>query len=102
MAIEIDVYWAAFAGVDPAQVIERLSGRVPLIHCKDLEVIRDSDDVARAFYAPVGEGNLDWNRILQASEVADTRAWVVEQDECRRDAFDCLRSSFEFLNVRRP
>lgn len=102
LAIEIDVYWAAFAGADPTRVIERLSGRVPLIHCKDLEMIRDGGDAARPFYAPVGEGNLDWGRILLASQVAGTSAWVVEQDECRRDPFDCLRSSFEFLSTQSP
>ena len=100
LAIEIDVYWAAFAGVDPAGLIERLPGRVPLLHCKDLEMVRDEEAGARPFYAPVGEGNLDWERILAASYAAGTQAWVVEQDECRRDPFDCLRSSFEFLHAR--
>ena len=60
LALEIDVYWAAFAGVDPAGLIERLPGRVPLLHCKDLEMVRDDEAGARPFYAPVGEGNLDW------------------------------------------
>ncbi len=102
LALEIDVYWAAFAGVDPAGLIERLPGRVPLLHCKDLEMIRDDEAGARPFYAPVGEGNLDWERILAASYAAGTHAWVVEQDECLRDPFDCLRSSFKFLHARVP
>ncbi len=102
LALEIDVYWAAFAGVDPAGLIERLPGRVPLLHCKDLEMIRDQEAGARPFYAPVGEGNLDWERILAASVAAGTEAWVVEQDDCLRDPFDCLRSSFEFLRARVP
>ena len=100
LSLEIDVYWAAFAGVDPASLIERLPGRVPLLHCKDLEMIRDDEAGARPFYAPVGEGNLDWERILAASHAAGTEAWVVEQDDCLRDPFDCLRSSFEFLQTR--
>ena len=102
LALEIDVYWAAFAGVDPAGLIERLPGRVPLLHCKDLEMIRDQEAGVRPFYAPVGEGNLDWERILAASLAAGTEAWVVEQDDCLRDPFDCLRSSFEFLRERVP
>lgn len=102
LAIEVDLYWAAFAGVDPARLIGRLHGRVPLIHCKDLEMIREGEDTARPFFAPVGEGNLDWDPILQASEEAGTQAWIVEQDQCRRDAFDCLQSSFAFLRSRAP
>ena len=102
LALEIDVYWAAFGGVDPAGLIERLSGRVPLLHCKDLEMVRDDEAGARPFFAPVGEGNLDWDRILAASHAAGTEAWIVEQDQCLRDPFDCLQSSFEFLQPRVP
>ena len=103
LALEIDVYWAAFAGVDPAGLIERLPGRVPLLHCKDLEMIRD-DEVRRAAVLCAGGrgqpglGAHSW----RVSHAAGTESWVVEQDQCLRDPFDCLRSSFEFLHARVP
>ena len=50
--------------------------------------------------AAVGEGNLAWDRILPACEAAGVEWYAVEQDVCRRDPFDCLRSSFEFLTAR--
>ena len=100
LAIEIDVYWAAFAGINPEHLIQRLPGRQPLLHCKDLEIVCDDGLPARPVDAPVGEGNLNWTRILEASGAAGTGVWVVEQDECRRDPFDCLRSSYNFLSCR--
>lgn len=39
--LEIDVYWAAHAGVNPVRLFERLKGRVPLIHAKDKEVVKE-------------------------------------------------------------
>ena len=92
LCLEIDVYWAAHAGLNPERLIERCVGRVPVIHVKDKEMA-GSD----AIMAPVGEGNLDWPHLLPACAAAGVEWYAVEQDECRRDPFDCLRSSFEFL-----
>ena len=36
MNFEIDVLWAKAGGVDPAALIEKLAGRVPLTHLKDM------------------------------------------------------------------
>jgi sugar phosphate isomerase/epimerase len=48
--------------------------------------------------APVGEGNLNWDGILPALDKAGTKWFIVEQDDCRRDPFDCLASSFDYLS----
>ncbi len=92
--LEIDVYWAAHAGLNPERLIERCRGRVPVIHIKDKEMIG-----SEAVMAPVGEGNLDWPHLLPACAAAGVEWYAVEQDERRRDPFDCLRSSFEFLSA---
>lgn len=90
--LEIDVYWAAHAGLNPERLIERCRGRVPIIHVKDKEMVGNE-----AVMAPVGEGNLDWPHLIPACAKAGVEWYAVEQDDCRRDPFDCLRSSFEFL-----
>ncbi|MGH7143904.1 MAG: sugar phosphate isomerase/epimerase family protein [Planctomycetota bacterium] len=96
LSMEVDVYWVAHGGANPAKVLEELKGRVPVIHLKDKEVVNREPG-----YAPVGEGNLDWPTILKAGRKAGVKWYCVEQDTCRRDAFDCLRSSFEFLKDRK-
>lgn len=93
--MEIDTYWVLHAGYDPANMLARLAGRVPMIHVKDREVAEEGPVMA-----PVGEGLLDWDRILPAAQRAGTEWLIVEQDTCRRDPFDCLTSSFEFLKDR--
>ena len=94
--LEVDVYWVAHAGLNPERIIERGHGRLSVIHFKDKEVVDPDGPVIAA----VGEGNLDWDHLIPACEAGGVEWYAVEQDICRRDPFDCLRSSFEFLAAR--
>ena len=83
------------------ELLARASGRTPCLHVKDSQVIADSDQrFPQPVFAPVGEGLLNWNEIITAGKNAGVEYWIVEQDICRRDPFDCLRSSFQFLSAR--
>jgi sugar phosphate isomerase/epimerase len=93
LMLELDLYWVEHAGLHCERVLERCHGRVPVIHLKDKEVIEKEGPVM----APIGEGNMDWPHIVPACNAAGVRWFAVEQDTCRRDPFDCLKSSFEYL-----
>jgi len=93
LMIEMDVYWVEHAGFNPIRIIEQLHGRLPVIHIKDKEVAEGGPVMA-----PIGEGNLDWPNLIPALNAAGTQWYAVEQDVCRRDPFDCLKSSFDFLS----
>lgn len=71
---ELDVYWAQYAGVDPASLLRRLARRVPLLHAKDLAAGETRAPVA------VGEGTLPWTEILKASAEAEVEWYIVEVD----------------------
>ncbi len=90
--LEVDVYWAWHGGVDPSDLLRRCRGRVPVIHLKDKEVVGGKPEIGA-----IGEGNLPWDTILKACEDSGVEWYCIEQDTCRRDPFDCLRSSFEYL-----
>lgn len=92
LQLEVDLYWIQHAGVDPVAMLRRCAGRVDVIHVKDKQVIAN-----KPTFAAVGEGNLDWDRILPACREAGVQWYLVEQDTCERDPFDCLASSFRFL-----
>ncbi len=93
LMMELDLYWVQNAGVNPIRIVERCHGRLPFIHLKDKEV----DATDGPVMAPIGEGNLDWAHIIPACEEAGVEWYGIEQDTCRRDPFDCLKSSFDFL-----
>jgi sugar phosphate isomerase/epimerase len=93
LELEIDTYWAVHAGVDPVGLLRKCMGRAAMIHLKDREVLPGVGPVM----APVGEGNLDWPALVSLCRDLGTEGYIVEQDDCRRDPFDCLRSSFVYL-----
>ncbi len=92
LQLEVDTYWVQQGGFDPAGVLARGAGRIPVIHVKDAA----PDGAMKA----VGEGVLDWDSILAAGEAGGTQWYIVEQDVCDRDPYDCLASSFRFLTGR--
>jgi sugar phosphate isomerase/epimerase len=71
---ELDVYWASVAGFDPAELIERYAGRIPLLHVKE----RAAGEPPR--FGIIGEGVLDWGRVLGAAEQAGVEWYIVEHD----------------------
>jgi sugar phosphate isomerase/epimerase len=89
---ELDTYWLQYGGANPVEWILRLKNRVPLVHLKDMAVVG-----GKTVMAEVGEGNLDWARILHACRTAGTEWLVVEQDECLRDPMESLAISFSNL-----
>jgi sugar phosphate isomerase/epimerase len=71
---ELDVYWVQHGHADPVAWINKLSGRVPLLHIKDM-VKNDT----RGF-AEVGTGTVDFKAILKAAPAAGVKYLIVEQD----------------------
>jgi sugar phosphate isomerase/epimerase len=91
---EIDAYWVVHAGVDLLDLISNLTDRAPMVHLKDKAPVGNEVRMA-----PLGEGNLDWKRILKAFEAAGTILGAVEQDDCYgRDPMECLEASWKHLN----
>ena len=75
------------------QWIERLSGRLPFMHCKDYGI----DDRDQPVFREIGRGNLDFPAIIAAARRAGCQWYIVEQDECPGDPFESLRISYDYL-----
>ncbi len=93
---EIDVCWAKLGGEDPAALIERLVGRVRVLHLKDVKagtpVEYDEHAVLPEAFRPVGEGSLDFGAILGAARAAGVAYCIVEQDHSFEPLADLRRS----------
>lgn len=90
LGFTLDTYWVQVGGGDPAQWIERLSGRLPCIHLKDCAY----DKVMSV----VGEGNINFDRVFEKAEGAGVKYMLVEQDDCNgENPFDCLKRSYDYL-----
>lgn len=110
MAVELDTFWVQYGGADPAEWIKSVKGRIPVVHLKDFivkklpvkvmengtekEVLRDE-----VVMCEVGEGNLNWKRILKALQETKTRWYCVEQDRewMGGDPFKSVETSYKNL-----
>lgn len=93
---EIDTYWVQHGGADPAQWIEKVSGRVPTVHMKDMAMIpQEGEYHPQQVFAEVGEGNLNWPAILKACDQSEVQYCIVEQDRCLRDPMESIAISLK-------
>lgn len=98
LGITLDTYWVQAGGADPAAWIRKLQGRIDRIHFKDM-VMNNTDKRVRI--APIGEGNMNYDSIIQACLDTDIEYGYVELDECYgEDPFDCMKRSYDFLNKK--
>ncbi len=86
----LDTYWVQRGGGDPAAWIEKLAGRLPVIHLKDY--------AHGAVMSVVGEGNINFDRVFEKAASSGVQYMLVEQDNCNgEDPFDCLKRSYQYL-----
>jgi sugar phosphate isomerase/epimerase len=101
VAFELDVFWVSVAGLDPAEFLQKLAGRVPLLHLKDKAegtAVMYKESVPPTAFKEVGSGVLDWPKVLRAAAAAKVAHYFVEQDQTPGDPVDSLRRSFGYLS----
>ena len=101
MQLELDVFWAAFAGADPVALLRQYRGRVALLHLKDKDPRARTSLVETAAsptdFVEVGAGTLDFPGILSAAREAGVQHYFVEQDQAAGDPVESLRKSYAYL-----
>lgn len=95
MCFTLDTYWVKFGGYEVVPEIKRLSGRLPVVHFKDM-YLTESGEKKMSW---VGGGNvLNFEEIVPAFIEAGTQLAYVEQDNCNgENPFDCLKKSYDYL-----
>lgn len=91
VVLEVDTYWAAVGGQDPAELLGKLGDRVRFIHVKDGAVDRDNKS-----QVAVGSGRMDIPAVLAAA--SSVEVGVVELDDSAGDLFQALEESLRYLN----
>jgi sugar phosphate isomerase/epimerase len=85
--LELDLGWAWTAGVDPVTLLRGAAGRCPLVHVKDFASAEGRE------FRPVGEGAIDYGRILPVAVDAGVEWLLVEQDETDGPALEAAERS---------
>lgn len=92
LKLTFDTYWAQAGGVDPAARIEMWKDKIAVTHFKDMRIEADTQK-----FAAVGEGNMNFDRIVAACKAAGIKYHMVEQDSVPEgeNPFDCLETSYK-------
>lgn len=90
LVLEVDTYWAAVGGQDPAQLLQRLGDRVRFIHIKDGPLTTDTKA-----QLPAGQGQVAVLEVIAAA--ASLEVGVVEFDDYSGDIFDGIAQSLAYL-----
>lgn len=89
---EFDVYWMERSNLKAVDYLLRYADRCPLVHIKDM-----SKDPDRAF-AEVGSGILPIAEIIDVADRCGTKWFFVEQDVCKGDPLQSVKTSFNYLH----
>ena len=113
---EPDVCWVSYAGFDPAEVLAKYAGNIPVVHLKDyylegklssapyalIGISTDNamkDDGGWFEYRPVGMGQVDIPAVIKAAIDGGAQWLCVEQDEPSQglDRLQNVAKSVEYL-----
>ena len=97
LKLTFDTYWAQAGGVDPADRIIRWKDKIAVTHFKDMTIVDDQQK-----FAAVGEGNMNFDRIVDACRTVGIKYHMVEQDSVPEGAnpFDSLETSYKNVMAR--
>ena len=98
LGITLDTYWVQAGGGDPAQWIMKTAGRNDCVHFKDMVFDRTEKKI---HIAPIGEGNMNYDSIIEACQKAAVKYGFIELDNCYgEDPFACMERSYKYLTSR--
>ena len=72
--MEIDLYWIIKGNANPLKYFDKYPGRFKICHVKDM------DATPQRSFEIVGKGIIDFQQILNKSELAGLQHFIVEQD----------------------
>ncbi|MBQ6266723.1 MAG: sugar phosphate isomerase/epimerase [Clostridia bacterium] len=87
-----DTYWFQYGGVNPADYIRKLNGRMKVCHFKDYKILN-----GQPTFAEIGTGNLDLDACYLACRDAGVKDIVIEQDTCEIDPRESMAISYRNL-----
>jgi sugar phosphate isomerase/epimerase len=92
LLMELDSCWVHHAGQNPQTYIAEYSGRIPLLHLKDMQKLPNGG----ALTVELGLGEVDLIAIVEASAQAGVEWLIVEQDKCTNPPFESIETSWNW------
>ncbi|KTD35231.1 myo-inositol catabolism protein iolE [Legionella moravica] len=112
LSLLLDTGHAAFAGIDPLNLIAKYGDRIRYVHLKDIrsEVLKQTEQQQLSFMNAVrsgvftvpGDGAIDFNSVFKALKQAQYEGWMIveaEQDPGKAPPLEYARKAFDYLSA---
>lgn len=76
----LDTYWLQYGGADICDTVQRLKGRIECVHLKDYKIAY-VDGKCQPTFAPLGEGTLNFPKIVNLMKECGVKYFLIEQDD---------------------
>ena len=99
----VDTYWLQYGGVDVAEMLAKLKGRIACVHLKDYGMAckarEDGGFNYEPVFAPVGDGTINFKKAVQAALESGAEYFFVEQDNAPEfdDPFAQVQASIDYI-----
>ena len=101
----LDAGWAQMAGMDVRALIEKMAGRINILHVKDVQANYCYGELdGRPFYGPqrieVGRGNMNYKGIIETAERCGVKYFIVEDEfYSTNDPLESVKMSADYVKA---
>jgi len=88
-AMELDVFWAAFADVEPFAYMEKYKDRLKLIHVKQIDNDKRCVDLDR--------GIIDFKKIITKAKSFGVEHFILEQEEYEVSSMTSVKNGIDYI-----
>lgn len=91
LSLELDVYWAAYAGVDPMEYLAKHNSRTSLIHVKQIK------DMETKQSCDLDEGMIDFSKLIPLAQKGATKHFILEQESFKADPYASVQTGYTHI-----
>ncbi|MDR1559003.1 MAG: sugar phosphate isomerase/epimerase [Clostridiales bacterium] len=88
---ELDLYWIAYAGVDPLEYMKKYANRAKLLHIKQIK------DYESRKCVDLHEGVIDFSEIIKTGKQSGVEYYILEQEEFEIDPFISVKNGIDYI-----
>ncbi len=101
--LELDLYWLAYAGQDPAATLRKYAARTVLVHLKDMAAgtvpsTRPGPD-GESHQVDIGKGTLTWPVVLRQARAQGIQYAFMDMDHVQTTVEESMRVSRAYLRT---
>jgi sugar phosphate isomerase/epimerase len=89
--VELDMYWVAYAGIDPLVYMAKYPNRCKLLHLKQIESYETKKCV------DLNKGVIDFKAVIEKGKELGVEHYVLEQEEFEVGPFESLKAGYDHI-----